>query len=670
MGPEHHHHHRGQRPDEPGSHEGQGRAGSGPAFGWWPSPLSASAVAAGKVSRSGLQADGEWLYWSESRPDEGGRQVVVRCRPDGSPEDISPEGVSVRSRVHEYGGAAAVVRDGTLFYVDQSDQQWYRTGTEVTDGAAPSVLTRPDRTGGPNLRHADGHVTPSGAWLLSVEERIGGDGAGHRLVAVPVEGPPGVVSLADGRDFVAAPRPSPDGRWLAWITWDHPFMPWDRSELWVARLHESPESIRIHGAHCVAGGASSVGQPRWCADGSLLFVDDRSGWWNPYRWNPDGGGAEPAPPEHLVDLAAECHGPDWTLGQSTMVELADGSIACRVHRGGRDEVVRLVPTGSSGRPPWSIASLDQDCVSVAGLAATGPVGAGERLFVLGSTAAEAQVVFEVPWDVGGPGRRESAPVRGGRADGVGTPGRLSAIPPTALTPADVAVARPFVAETEDGPIPGLFYSPFGRLAAAPTEGCGDHPIGPPPLVVFCHGGPTAAADGGFDPVVQFFTSRGLAVAAVNYRGSSGFGRAFRQRLDGLWGEADVDDCVRYASALEEAGLVDGRRMAIRGTSAGGLTALGALIRSRRFAGAAAWYGVTDLEALAADTHDFESRYVDSLIGPWPAAADTYRARSPIHHADRVAGSVLLLQGSDDPVVPPDQSERFAALLSEQGVVCR
>jgi dipeptidyl aminopeptidase/acylaminoacyl peptidase len=189
-------------------------------------------------------------------------------------------------------------------------------------------------------------------------------------------------------------------------------------------------------------------------------------------------------------------------------------------------------------------------------------------------------------------------------------------------------------------------------------------------VVFCHGGPTLAADGGFDPVVQFFTSRGLAVALVNYRGSSGFGRAFRQRLDGLWGEADVDDCVSYASALEEAGLVDGRRMAIRGTSAGGLTALGALIRSRRFAAAAAWYGVTDLEALAADTHDFESRYVDSLIGPWPGAADSYRARSPIHHADRVAGSVLLLQGSDDPVVPPDQSERFAARLSEQGVACR
>ncbi len=644
--------------------------GSGPAFGWWPSPLSASAVAAGKVSRSGLQADGEWLYWSESRPGEAGRQVVVRCQPDGSPEDISPGGVSVRSRVHEYGGAAAVVRDGTLFYVDQSDQQWYRTGTGATSGSAPSVLTRPDPAGGPNPRYADGSVTPSGAWLLSVEERIDGDTTRHRLVAVPVDGTSGVVALVDGHDFVAAPRPSPDGGWLAWITWDHPSMPWDRSDLWVARLEETEESVRIEAPRHVAGGASSVGQPRWCVDGSLLFVDDRSGWWNPYRWRPDGTAARAAPPEALVDVAAECHAPDWTLGQSTMVELADGSIACRMHRAGRDEVVRLVPTGSAGRPPWSIVALAQDCVSIAGLAATGPTGAGEHLFALGSTATEAQAVFEVPWNVEVPPGHETTSGQKERSDGVGSPGRLSASPPAALPPADVTVARPLVADSEDGPIPGLFYSPVPGPAEARTGVLGDHPIGPPPLVVFCHGGPTAAADGGFDPVVQFFTSRGLAVAAVNYRGSSGFGRAFRQRLDGRWGEADVDDCVRYASALEEAGLVDGRRMAIRGTSAGGLTALGALIRSRRFAGAAAWYGVTDLEALAADTHDFESRYVDSLIGPWPAAADTYRARSPIHHADRVAGSVLLLQGSDDPVVPPDQSERFAAMLTERGVPCR
>jgi dipeptidyl aminopeptidase/acylaminoacyl peptidase len=224
------------------------------------------------------------------------------------------------------------------------------------------------------------------------------------------------------------------------------------------------------------------------------------------------------------------------------------------------------------------------------------------------------------------------------------------------------VARPFTAATPSGPIPGLFFAPINARVEGPTKGL-------PPLVVFCHGGPTAAALAGFDPVLQFFASRGLAVAVVDYRGSTGYGRAYRQRLQGLWGHGDVDDCVHYALALDRARWVDGSRMAIRGTSAGGLTALSALIRARCFAGAAAWYGVTDLEALAADTHDFESRYTDWLVGPWPEAAETYRARSPVHHPDLVAGEVLLLQGADDPVVPRDQSERFAAMLREAGVPC-
>jgi dipeptidyl aminopeptidase/acylaminoacyl peptidase len=226
----------------------------------------------------------------------------------------------------------------------------------------------------------------------------------------------------------------------------------------------------------------------------------------------------------------------------------------------------------------------------------------------------------------------------------------------------VSVSSPFTAPTPEAPVPGLFYPPVGAPPRAAD--------GPPPLVVFCHGGPTSAADGGLDPIIQFFTGRGLAVAAVNYRGSSGFGRAYRQRLDGLWGEADIDDCVHYAVALAEAGLVDGSRMAIRGSSSGGLTALGALVRADRFAGAVAWYGVTDLGALATDTHDFESRYLDSLVGPWPEAAARYRERSPLYRVEEMSGAVLLLQGRDDRVVPADQSERFAASLESRGVPCR
>jgi dipeptidyl aminopeptidase/acylaminoacyl peptidase len=304
--------------------------------------------------------------------------------------------------------------------------------------------------------------------------------------------------------------------------------------------------------------------------------------------------------------------------------------------------------------------IDQPCVAIAGVALTdpGPASADPvRLCVLGSTPTEAQAVFEVAWadPTPGPGARP-------------TTGRLSFGGEVPVDPAGVSAASAFTADGPAGPVPGLFYAPTNRRVGAPSTD-GPDP-GLPPLVVFCHGGPTSAAEGGFDPLVQFFTSRGLAVAAVNYRGSSGYGRSYRRQLDGLWGEADIDDCVAFADALAGAGLVDGGRMAIRGTSAGGLTALGALIRSRSFAGAASWYGVTDLAALATDTHDFESRYLDSLVGPWPEAADRYRARSPLYHPERVSGSVLLLQGADDPVVPADQSERFAAQLAEHGVSCR
>jgi dipeptidyl aminopeptidase/acylaminoacyl peptidase len=617
-------------------------------------------VAAGKVSRSGLQVDSGSVYWSESRPDQGGRQVVVRAEPGLPPADVSPAGVSVRSRVHEYGGGAATVSDGVLFYVDQADQQWYRS--EVEGAGAPQALTTAPAADGRISRFADGRLTASGRWLVAVEEHTVDGTTGHRLVAVSAREPEPVVTLVEGRDFFAAPRPSPDGRWLAWVTWDHPSMPWDSSEVWVAGLDEQGGTPVLRGARRVAGGDGvSVGQPRWCRDGSLLFVDDRSGWWLPHRL----AGAELSATDRdladralaLVDREAEFHAPDWGLGQSTIAELADGSLVCRMRGEGRDEVVRLRPPASAGGPPagrpgqWSVEVIEQPCVSIGGVVATGPApGAGGaddgpgRVCVLGSTATEAQGVFEIA------------------LDGAAPTGRLSTAPGVAVDDGDVSQVTMFTATTASGPVPGLFFAPTNRRVTEPS--------GLAPLVVFCHGGPTAAAESGFDPVVQFFTTRGLAVAVVDYRGSTGYGRAYRRALDGRWGEADIDDCVAYAGALAAAGRVDGARMAIRGTSAGGLTALGALVRSRRFAGAAAWYGVTDLEALVADTHDFESRYVDSLVGPWPEAAARYRSRSPIHHADQVTGQVLLLQGADDPVVPAAQSEGFAERLRAQGVPCR
>jgi dipeptidyl aminopeptidase/acylaminoacyl peptidase len=606
-------------------------------------------VAAGKASRSGLLADGSSFYWLESRPEDGGRQVMVTDRNGGKPLDVSPATVNIRSRVHEYGGGAAVVSAGELYYVDQADQRWYRS--ETGDGFPPVPLT-PEPPPGSSTRYADGVVTPSEAWMVTVEERHDPNGTGHRLVAVATDGSQRRVLLVGTGGFVAAPRPSPDGSHLAWVEWRHPNMSWDQSELWVAGLAESDAGIAVADAHRVAGGDDiSVGQPRWCRDGSLVVMADGTGWWLPHRIPADrlddGDAAV-----RLVDLDAEFHAPDWVLGQATMAELPDGSLLCRMHQEGRDHLVRLHPPDSRGATPdaaggaspfWAVTEVDQPCITISGVVATAD---GRRIGVLGATADAGIGVYELS-----PGG--SAPAN-----------RLTPIPADAVGPAadDIAVAEPFVATSPAGPIPGLFYPPTSAAVRGPDPGR-------PPLVVFCHGGPTGAAEPGFDPLIQFFTSRGLAVAAVNYRGSSGYGRRYRRSLQGLWGVADVDDCTAFAEALAEAGRVDGARMAIRGTSAGGLTALGALVRTDRFAGAASWYGVTDLEALATDTHDFESRYMDGLIGPLPAAADVYRQRSPLYHPEAVSGAVLLLQGADDPVVPATQSERFAEALSRHGVRC-
>jgi len=630
-----------------------------PGAGWWPSPWSAAQVARGKVSRSGLQADDGVVYWTESRPDEGGRQVVVASGPGDpgavGPREVSPAGVSVRSRVHEYGGGAASVSGRVLVFVDQADQAWHRL--DLVDGAVPVRLggaedPRSPAPPGSTVRHADGCSTPDGRWLLSVVERHGSadDAPGavrtaHGLEAVRLDGTGPARSLALPGDFVAAPRPSPDGHWLAWVTWDHPDMPWDAGRLQVAPLETGDGGVDLGDPTTLAGGPGvSVGQPRWTADGALLFVDDRTGWWLPYRMPQSAfGGGRPGPHDAvaLVDDEAEYHEPDWVFGQHTFAELADGSIAAVRRSGGQDQLVVLRPPPAGGDAPgWTWSVVDQPCVSLSAVVTPD----GHRVAVLGSTPTEAQGVFVVD------------------PTGAGRPVRLSA-PPAVVVAADRASASvPWTGRSGDVVVPGHFFAPVNPDVTPPA--------GPPPLVVFCHGGPTSSAPAAYDPVIQFLTSRGIAVAAVDYRGSSGHGRVYRDLLRGAWGAADVDDCIGYAESLAATGLVDGSRMAIRGTSAGGLTALAALTRARCFAGAVAWYGVTDLLALAADTHDFESRYMDSLVGALPEAAPVYRDRSPVHHADRIAGRVLLLQGSEDPVVPLSQAEQFAAELVAAGNDCR
>ncbi len=612
-------------------------------FGTWPSVLSATAVAAGKVSRSGLQVDGAWIYWLESRPNDGGRQVLVRGSQGSPPVDVSPPTRSIRTRVHEYGGGAATVSDGTLYFVDQSDQRLYRWSLDAgSNGTSTGTPTPVPLTPAPgdngSARYADGRLSADRRWFVCVEERHSELGVKHGITAVDAHGSLSVVPLVGGRDFYAAPRLSPDGAFLAWLCWDHPQMSWDGCELWVGRFEDDGGggTPRVTEPRRIAGSSEiSVGQPTW-DDGNLLYVSDEGGWWQPYGTEPGNDGAG----EALARVPAEFHGPDWVLGQTTMATFPGGVLVCRMRRDGIDRLVRIGPADEQFA--GGLQELEQPCVSISAVC-TAPDGG---VVLLGATPDVGPSVFLVAL-------RPQAT----------TPAQmLSALSAPTMPPETIATAQPVVATSSLGPIFGLFYPPTTATSCGPAGSL-------PPLVVFCHGGPTAGVDPGFDPLVQYFASRGLAVVAVDYRGSTGYGRSYRQQLRGLWGEVDIDDCVTMAVSLADGGLVDGDRMVIRGTSAGGLTALGALIRSDRFAGAAAWYGVTDLEALAAETHDFESRYLDGLVGALPQAAPTYRERSPVHHADRVTGSVLLLQGLDDPVVPVAQAERFADALRQQGVRC-
>jgi len=608
-----------------------------------------------RVSMAGLQVVGDACWWSESRPREGGRQVVMRLRPGGKPEEMSPQGVSIRSTVHEYGGGAHFAEgDGFLCTNADDNALWW-----LDQGKHPVRLT-PPAPRGESHRYGDARPVAGGRWVVCVRERHHGDAVDDEIVAVDRLRRVTPAVLASGRDFVAAPRPSPDGRRLAWVTWDHPNMPWDGSELWVADLDLPPAGRVGHRpgladpGSCVAGGPDeSVGQPTWSGE-DLWFVSDRFGWWQPFRWR------RGVAPERMCAEEAEFHSPDWVLGQTTFDVRDDGAVVCRFRRQGRDRL------GILDAATGTLEELDQPCVAIAAVRCRGEGAEGDVL-VLGATATGPPGIHEVKYagrrDVGGPGVGGLV-VEGTDVGGTGPAVALYRPVDAPLDESWVSVPREISFPT---PLAGttasmLFYPPHGPDLAGPEGAL-------PPLVVVGHGGPTSCVEPGFDASVQLWTSRGVAVAAVDYRGSSGHGRAFRRLLDGAWGVADAEDCMAAARFLADAGLVDGQRMVVKGSSAGGLTALRSLVAGGPFAAAVVAYGVTDLQALAADTHKFEARYIDRLVGPLPEAADVYDERSPARHPERIEGAVLLLQGSKDPVVPPDQAERMAEALRGRGVRC-
>ena len=581
-------------------------------YGTWRSPISSDLIVRGVVGLGGVVLDGRDVYWKESRPGEGGRNVVVLRTPEGRTEDVTPQPFNARSRVHEYGGGDFAVHDGTLYFSNFADQRVY---SRAPDGE-PQPLTRES-----GRRYADMVADPDRKRLIAVREDHAEHDPVNEIVGVDLEDGEERV-LVSGNDFYSSPRLSPDGRRLAWLTWDHPNMPWDGTELMVCDLSPdgSPENVEK-----IAGGRDeSIFQPEWSPDGTLHFVSDRTGWWNLYRE----GRAEP-----LNEREAEFGLPQWGFGMSTYAVVAPGRIVCSYTEHGSSRLAMLdTETGD-------LEPLETPYSSISHVRAGEEAGG---VVFRGSSPTEPTCIVRLDPSTG----RHEVLRRSGDLE---------------IDPGYLSVPEPVEFPTENGRTAyAFFYPPKNKDYVAPDGEL-------PPLLVMSHGGPTAATTTSLSPEIQYWTSRGIAVLDVNYGGSTGYGREYRRRLHGMWGVVDVEDCANGAKYLAERGLVDGGRLMITGGSAGGYTTLCALTFKDTFAAGASHFGVSDVEALAMETHKFESRYLDNLIGPHPERADLYRERSPIHFTERLSCPVIFFQGLEDEVVPPNQAETMFAALKEKGL---
>ncbi|MEW6492553.1 MAG: S9 family peptidase [Cyanobacteriota bacterium] len=593
-------------------------------YGSWKSPITADLIVAGTIGLGGLALDGNDVYWIEGRPSEGGRYVIVRRTPDGKTTDVTPSPFNVRTRVHEYGGGAFAVKNGTIYFSNFADQRLYKQ----TPDSEPQPLTKESEG---NLRYADYAIDSQRGRIVCVcEDHTGG---GHEptntLVSISLENSEDVQVIASGSDFYSSVRLSPDNSQLAWLTWNHPNMPWDGTQLWVAQIEKDGS---LHEPQLIAGGVSeSVFQPEWSPDGVLYFVSDRTNWWNLYRWQPTLGKGGVWEVESLCAMEAEFGLPQWVFGMSTYAFESANRIICTYTQEGI----------------WYLASLDTQT---------------KQLEVIETPYTDISSIHAVKGHAAFIGGSATEPTAIVQIDL--TNNQINVLKKSTKLEVDtgyLSTAQAIAFPTENGLTAyAIFYPPQNQDYTAP-------PDEKPPLIVKSHGGPTAATSSSFNLKIQYWTSRGFAFVDVNYGGSTGYGREYRQRLQDNWGVVDIDDCANAAKYLAEQGLVDGERLAIAGGSAGGYTTLAALTFRDVFKAGASYYGVSDLEVLAKETHKFESRYLDGLIGPYPERKDLYEQRSPIHFTNQLSCPVIFFQGLEDKVVPPNQAEIMVEALKAKGV---
>ncbi len=593
-------------------------------YGSWKSPITSDLIVKESIGLSQLKLDGDDIYWIEMRPSEGGRQVIVRRPKDGQSADVTPREFNARTRVHEYGGGDYAVHDGVVYFSNFADQQLYRQA----ENSNPELIAKKGgqdvRAPSGDLRYADAVIDTKRDRLICVREdhREKDREATNTLASVPFDGGEAQV-LVSGQNFYSSPRVSPDGSRLAWLQWNHPNMPWDGCELWAA---EFALDGSITNQKLVAGGLEeSIFQPEWSPDGMLYFVSDRSGWWNIHRIS-EGGAIE-----CVCEMEAEFGMPQWVFGLSTYAFESADRIVCAFAEQGIWRLGLIDPRAQQ------IERIETPYTEISFVRAA----SGRAVF---RAASPNQPFSIIELDLATLAMKV-----------------LQAASRIAIDADYISAPQPIEFPTENGlTAHGFFYPPKNRdFAASANE--------KPPLLVKSHGGPTSATIAAYMLGIQYWTSRGVAVLDVNYGGSTGYGRAYRKRLNDAWGIVDVDDCCNGAKFLAARGEVDIDRLMIDGGSAGGYTTLCALVFRDTFKAGASHYGVSDAEALAKETHKFESRYLDNLIGPYPERRDLYLARSPINFTDNLSCPVIFFQGLEDKVVPPNQAETMVEALRQKGV---